>query len=305
MSRRAWLAFASISLIWGIPYLFIKIAVRGGLPPYPLAFARVMLGAVVLLTLAARAGTLGQVRGRWPWLAALAVAEIAIPFPLIAVGEQHVASSLAAIAIASVPLIGAVLALRYDPDERPTATRAIGLVVGLGGVITLVGINVAGSAAELAGVAAILIAALGYAIGSMIIKHGLHGLDARAAMGVSLAIAAVLLAPGAALQMPAHAPSAGAVISAVVLGLVCTAAAFVIYTLLVREAGTSRAMVITYVNPVVAVALGVVLLGEQPGAGSVAGLLLILAGSWLSTSGRLPPGLARRRLPDTPGFGFR
>src|SRR5205823_5101766 len=162
-------------------------------------------------------------------------------------------------------------------------------VIGFSGVVALVGIDVAGRTGELLGTGAILIAAVGYAIGPMVIKLRLVELDPRAAMGSSLAIASVLLAPGAALDMPHRVPSAGAIVCVVVLGLVCTAAAFVIYTVLIREAGTSRATVITYVNPVVAVGLGVVLLGEQPGAGAVAGLLLILAGSWLSTGGRIPP----------------
>ncbi len=289
MSRRAWLAFAAMSLIWGVPYLFIKIAVDGGVTPLMLAWSRVTLAAVVLLTLAWRAGTLGSVRGRGRWLLAYAVAEISLPFPLIAAGEVHVASSVSAIIIAAVPLVGALLAMRFDHSERPTVTRAFGLMLGFGGVIVLVGVDIAGNAQELLGAGAILLAACGYAVGPMVIKHRLAGLDPRATMGASLAIAALVLAPGAAIDRPHSAPTPGAVGSVVVLGLLCTALAFVIFTVLIREAGTSRATVITYVNPVVAVALGVALLGERPGAGAVAGLLLILAGSWLSTDGRLPP----------------
>jgi drug/metabolite transporter (DMT)-like permease len=295
VTRRAWLAFAAISLIWGIPYLFIRIAVRGGVTPLVLAWGRVALAAVVLLALAWRAGTLAALRGYLRWLVLYAVAEITFPFPLIAYGEQRVSSSLAAIVIASVPLIGALLALRYDHSERPTSLRAFGLLIGFGGVVALVGIDVAGSGSELLGTAAILLAAAGYAIGPMVIKLRLRGLDPRAAIGASLAVASVLLAPGAALDLPARMPSAGAIACVIVLGLLCTALAFVIFTVLIREAGTSRATVITYVNPVVAVALGVALLGERPGAGAVAGLLLILAGSWLSTGGRLPPRLAAWR----------
>ena len=291
MSRRAWIAFAATSVIWGIPYLFIRIAVRDGVTPPMLAWGRITLAAVVLLGLAWHAGTLGELRGRWRWLLAYAVAEVTIPFPLIAAGEQHVSSSLAAIVISTVPLVGAVLALRFDHSERPTPTRALGLLVGFSGVIALVGLQVAGKGSELLGTAAILIAAVGYAIGPMLIKHRLGGLDPRAMLGGSLALASLLLAPIAALDPPRAVPPAGAIASVVVLGLVCTAAAFVIFTVLIREAGTSRATVITYVNPVVAVALGVTLLGERPGAGAVAGLLLILAGSWLSTGGRLPPWL--------------
>jgi drug/metabolite transporter (DMT)-like permease len=293
MSRRAWLAFAAISIIWGIPYLLIRIAVRHGVTPPALAWGRVALAAVVLLALAWRAGTLAALRGRWRWLVAYAVAEVVIPFPMLAIGEQRVSSSLAAIIIASVPLIGALLAIRFDHSEKPTLVRAIGLVLGFGGVVALVGLDVAGRGDELLGAGACLVTATGYAIGPMVIKHWLADLDPRASMGASLGIAAVLLAPTIALDPPRSVPGLGAISAVVALGLVCTAAAFVIYTLLIREAGTSRATVITYVNPVIAVILGVTLLNERPGAGAVAGLLLILAGSWLSTDGRLPPGLGR------------
>ena len=294
------MAFAAVSIIWGIPYLLIRIAVRHGVTPGLLAFGRVALAAVVLLALAWRAGTLGTLRGRFGVLLAYAVIEVCIPFPLIAAGETRVSSSLAAILISSVPLIVALLALRFDQSERPTPVRAVGLLIGFGGVVALVGIDVAGSSRELLGAGAILLAAVGYAIGPMLIKLRLGGLDPRATMGGSLAIASVLLAPVAALNPPHTTPSAGAIVCVIVLGLVCTAAAFVIYTILIGEAGTSRATVITYVNPVIAVALGVALLGERPGAGSVAGLLLILAGSWLSTDGRLPPGLARMFMRPAP-----
>jgi drug/metabolite transporter (DMT)-like permease len=299
MSRRAWAAFAAMSVLWGVSYLLIRIAVRGGLPAPDVAWVRVMIAAVLLTGLAWRAGTLPDLRGHWRWLLAYAVAEISIPFPLIAAGEVHVASSLAAIIIASVPLIGAVLALRFDPAERPTPIRAAGLVIGFSGVLALLGIDIAGNGSELLGAAAILIAAVGYAIGPMLVKHRLSGLDARALMGGSLALAAVILTPFAALDTPARMPSAGALAAVAALGLFCTAAAFVIFIALIREAGTSRATVITYVNPVIALGLGVWLLGEHPGAGAIVGLLLILAGSWLSTrpthSGPLPPMIGPRR----------
>jgi drug/metabolite transporter (DMT)-like permease len=310
MSTRAWLAFGAMSTIWGVPYLFIKIAVDGGTPPALVAWTRVTLAAAVLVALAWRAGTLSSLRGRVRWVVAYAVAEISIPFPLIAMGEQHVASSLAAILIASVPLIIALLALRFDPTERATGMRMVGLLMGFGGVIALVGLDVSGEPKELLGALAILGAAVGYAIGPLVLKHRLVDLDPRATMGGSLAVASLLLAPAAALTAPSKVPTGGAIASIVVLGLVCTAIAFVIFNVLIADAGPGKALVITYVNPLVAVALGVTLLGERPGAGAVAGLLLILAGSWLSTDGRLPPGLIalvtppRRRKPrEEPATG--
>jgi drug/metabolite transporter (DMT)-like permease len=286
------MAFAVASVIWGVPYLFIEIAVRHGVTPVALAWGRVTLGAMVLLGLAWRAGTLRSLRGRWRWLLAYAVAEISIPFPMLAFGEQRVPSSLAAIMVASVPLIGALLAMRFDHSERPTPVRAFGLIVGFCGVVALVGLDVAGHKGELLGIGAIMVTATGYAIGPMLVKHRMAGLDPRASQGAGLAIAALLLLPAAVLDLPHRVPTAGAIGSVVVLGVICTAGGFVVYAILIGEAGTSRATVITYVNPVVAVTLGVLLLAEHPGAGAIAGLLLILAGGWLSTDGRLPPGLA-------------
>jgi drug/metabolite transporter (DMT)-like permease len=295
MSARAWAGFAAMSLVWGIPYLFIKVAVDGGMPPAFIAWVRCTLAAAILLTLAYRAGLLGTLRGHGRWLLAYALAEIVIPFPLIAAGEQHVSSGLAAILIAAVPLFIALLAIRFDPTERATGSRLTGLVIGLAGVVVLMGIDVAGEADELLGALAILVAAFGYAVGPMTLKAKLRELDPRATMGASLLIAALVLTPFAAIAPPKESPEGDVIVSLLVLGIVCTALAFVIFGWLIAEIGPGRALVITYVNPVVAVALGVLILDERPGPGAVAGLLLILAGSWLSTDGRLPPWLSRRR----------
>lgn len=291
MSRRGWVYFAAMSTIWGVPYLFIKIAIDGGAPPLGLAWARITLAAVVLLALAGRAGALGSLRGRLRWVLAYGIAEIALPFPLIAFGEQRIPSSMAAILIASVPLMLALVSLRYEAAERPTRLRLLGLLLGFAGVVTLVGIDVSQRPGELPGVLAVLGAAAGYTAGPLILKRHLVELDPRATMGASLAVASAALLIPAIVTAPAHLPSGGALASIAVLGLLCTALAFVIFSSLIGEVGPSRAAVITYINPVIAVALGVALLGEQPSAGTVAGLLLILAGSWLSTDGRLPPGV--------------
>jgi drug/metabolite transporter (DMT)-like permease len=295
MIARAWAGFAAMSLVWGIPYLFIKIAVDGGMSPAFIAWVRVTLAAAILLALAHRAGLLGSLRGHGRWLLLYALVEIVVPFPLIAAGEQHVSSGLTAILIAAVPLFIALLAIRFDPEEKATGRRLVGLVVGLAGVVVLMGIDVAGDADELLGALAILVAAFGYAIGPMTLKAKLRQLDPRATMGASLLISAIVLTPFAAVAPPTAMPDTDVIVSLLVLGIVCTALAFVIFGWLIAEIGPGRALVITYVNPVVAVALGVLILDERPGAGAVAGLLLILAGSWLSTDGRLPPWLSRPR----------
>lgn len=288
MDARAWSTFAAVALLWGIPYVLIKVAVDDGVPPAFVAWVRVVVGAAVLLGLAWRARALGALRGRAGWLAAFAVAEIALPFPLIAAGERHVDSSLAAILVATAPLFVALLALRFDPAERADVRGLAGLVVGLAGVVTLVGVDVAGRADELLGAAAILGATFCYAVGPMIFKRHLADLDHSASMGASLAIAALLLAPAAAVDPPTAFPRATTLVVLVCLGLFCTAAALVLWGALIAQMGAGRALIVTYVNPVVAVLVGMAFLGERPGAGALIGLPAILAGSWISADGRRP-----------------
>jgi drug/metabolite transporter (DMT)-like permease len=289
MSTRGWALFGAASVVWGVPYLFIKLAVED-LSPGFVAWARVAMAALILLPIAWRSGALRGLPLRW--LALFAFFEITMPFPLIAFGEQRVSSSLAAILIAAVPLVVAALSLRFDPGEQPTRTRFVGMLIGLGGVMALVGIDIGGQGSELVGAAAVLAATFGYACGPLIAKRHLTTGDPLGPVAAALGIASVFLAPIAIAGFPTERPSGDAVASVVVLGLVCTALGFLLFFRLIDEIGPSRATVITYVNPVVALALGVAILGEQVTTGAVAGLLLILAGSWLSTDGRVPPGLA-------------
>ena len=295
MNARSWTLFGIVSLLWGIPYMFISIAVEDGIPPAFLAWVRVLLGACILLPLAWHAGVLGSLRGRGRWLVAFAVAEIVIPFPLIAAGEQHVSSSVAAILIAATPLMVATLAIRFDPEERAYGSRLVGLFVGLAGVVFLVGVDIAGDSDELLGACAILVAGLGYAIGPMLLKHKFAGVEPLATMPGALLVASIALLPLAAADLPESSALTGeAVASLIVLGVVCTAAAFVAFGKLIAAVGPGRALVITYVNPLVAVVAGIVVLGEEPGPGAFAGLLLILLGAYLATGGGLPPGGKRQ-----------
>jgi drug/metabolite transporter (DMT)-like permease len=293
VSARAWAGFLGLSVLWGIPYLFIKIAVDDGIPPVFLAWVRVVLGAAVLLALAARAGSVGAVRGQGRWIVVYAVVEICLPFPLIAAGEQHVSSSLAAILIATVPAFVALLSLRFNRSERLTPIRAAGLVLGFAGVVALVGIDVAGDPDELLGAGAILLAAFGYACGPMLYQRHFGALEVRAAMGWALAAAAVVLTPFALLGPP-DAVTTDAAIAIVVLGFACTAGAFALFAKLIITIGAARTAVITYVAPVVAVVAGVLVLDETIGPGSLIGLVLILAGSWLATR---PSSAPARRPP--------
>jgi drug/metabolite transporter (DMT)-like permease len=274
-----------------MPYLFIKIAVDE-ISPSLVAWSRLALAAAVLLPVAWRLGALRGLRERWRILTLFAAVEMAVPWPLLGFGEIHVSSSLAAILVATVPLFVALLAMRFDHSERPTVTRLVGMLIGLTGVVALVGIDIGGQGDELLGALAILLVAFLYAIGPMIVKRRLSDVDPLGPVAASLGIAALLVTPFALAGLPDSVPSTDTFVSIAVLGLLCSALAFLLFFRLIAEIGPGRATVITYINPVVALALGVAVLDESVTAGVVVGLLLILAGSWLSTDGRLPPGLA-------------
>jgi drug/metabolite transporter (DMT)-like permease len=291
VSARGWALFAAVSVIWGMPYLFIKIAVDE-ISPSLVAWSRLTLAAAVLLPVAWKLGALRGLRERWRILTVFAAVEMAVPWPLLGFGEVHISSSLAAILVATVPLFVALIATRFDHSERPTATRLVGMLIGLAGVVALVGIDVGGKGDELLGALAVLCVALLYAIGPMIVKRRLSDVDPLGPVAASLGIAALLVTPFALASLPDSVPSADTFASIAVLGLLCSALAFLLFFRLIAEVGPAKATVITYINPVVALALGVAVLDESITTGVVVGLLLILAGSWLSTDGRLPPGLA-------------
>jgi drug/metabolite transporter (DMT)-like permease len=298
MTPRAWALFVAMSLLWGIPYFFIKVAVED-LHPFVVVFSRTALGAAVLLPFAARTGALRALRGRWRAVALLTALEVTIPFLLITYGELRISSSLTGLLIASLPLLVALLALWVDHTERVSGGRLVGLLIGFAGVALLLGLDI-GTSTQLLGAAAVMLATLSYAGGVLTVKRAFSQTPPLGVAVATLGLSSLVLAPLAALHLPAQPPRAAAVGSIVGLGVLCSAAAFVAYFALVGEAGASRASVITYVNPAVAVALGVILLGESITAVTVAGFLLIIAGSWLSTGGTPPPGLVRLRPGRTP-----
>lgn len=280
-----------MSVIWGIPYLFIKIAVAE-MSPVAVAFTRIAVASLVLLPVALSRGSLGGLRQKLGWLVALAFLEVVVPFPLIAAGEQRIASSLTGLLISSEPLVVALLAIRFDRSERVGGTRLAGLVIGLVGVVTLLGVDVGAAQSELLGAGMVLAATVSYAGGAMLVKRKLAGVNSLGVSTVAVALSAALLAPAAWPTLPHELPSAGVLASLLILGVICTAAGFILFFSLVAAAGPSRATVITYVNPAVAVALGVAVLGEPVTGATVAGFLLIIAGCWLSTGGTPP---SRRR----------
>lgn len=292
MSKRAWILFASVSLIWGVPYLFIKVALDDGASPMLVAWGRVAIGAAILLPIAWKLGYLAGLRAKGGPLVAFSIAECGLPWWLIPLGEQEVSSSLAAILIASLPLVTALLAFKVDHTERVAGVRLVGLFIGLAGVVLLLGLDVGGRGSEILGALAILGATLCYAAGLFIVKRHFSDVNPIGAVAVALAISTVMLAPAGIGSIPGAEIGTGALGSIAVLGAVCSALALILFFGLIADVGATRASVITYVNPAVAVFLGVILLDESLGAAAVAGMLLIIAGSWLATGGRMPPGLA-------------
>ncbi|BDG01519.1 DMT family transporter [Anaeromyxobacter oryzae] len=293
MTRRGWILFLALGVIWGVPYLLIKVAVRE-LTPASLVFLRTALGAVLLLPVVIRHGNLRALLAHWRPIALFTVVEMGIPWLLLSHAEQHVTSSLAGLFMASVPLVGGVLARVTGGHEPLGVRRSVGLVVGLAGVVALLGLDL-GRGDTLA-IVALAIVALGYAVGPMIISRRLADLPVLDVVAASLALCAIGYAPAGLAQLPATMPALDVIGAVVVLGVACTAVAFLLFFRLIAEVGPVRATVITYVNPAVAVAAGVALLGEPFTLGTGAGFVLILAGSWLATgpasvgSGAAEPG---------------
>lgn len=282
MTKRGAALFALMSVVWGIPYLLIKIAVRD-LPPSLVVDVRTAIGAAVLVPLALRQGRIRQLRGVWKPLLVYTVAELAVPWLLLSDAERKLPSSLTGLLVATVPLFGVLLGLATRHEERLPRRAIAGLLVGLAGVAVLLGLDVHD---HIGSVIEVVLVALGYATGPMLAGRYFRECSSLALSAVSLGLVAVGYLPVAVWQHPHRFPPAEAVWSLVGLGLVCTALAFVAFFELIKEIGSTRATVITYLNPAVAVVLGVVLLGESFEPSTAVGFGLILAGSWFATTNR-------------------
>jgi drug/metabolite transporter (DMT)-like permease len=287
VSARAWLAFICLGIFWGIPYLFIKLAVAE-LSPFDVAWGRITLAALILLPIAWRRGELRALATHKGAVCAFALVEFAIPFSLISLGERWIPSSITAILIATVPLTIALISRFFGVHERLGAVRLIGLFVGLAGVVALVGFGTLSGLLAWAGVACVLVSTIGYAIGPLIIQRHLHAVDSIGPVAGSLSIASLVLLVPAMLSLPRHMPSAVALSSVAILGLVCTVFAMLLMFYLVKSAGASRASIVTYINPAVATLLGMILLDERLGVWGLIGFGLVLLGSWLATRRSAP-----------------
>lgn len=291
MDRRATTLLLTLAAIWGGSYLLIKIGGRDLSPPV-IAFGRIAFGAAVLVPLALRRGALRGLSGLWPAILVVSLAQVAVPFLLIALGEEEISSSLAGILVASAPIFTAILAVFFDAEERSEGFRLVGVVAGMAGLVVLLGLDLGDSTAELLGGVAVVLAGLGYAIGGLLAKRRLGTVPPIGVAAIVLAVSAVVSLPAALLTLPSSAPGAGPALAVAALGVVGTGIAFAIFYELIATIGPARTFVVTYLAPVFAVAYGVLLLDEEFGAVTLAGLLLILAGSYLAAGGgrRREPG---------------
>jgi len=280
MTRRGLILFGLMSVIWGIPYLFIRIAVAE-IQPSVLVLVRTSIAAAILLPIALTRFDLRPVLARWRWVVAFALVEIAIPWVMLGTAEQHLSSSLSGLLVAGVPLVGAVIAIVSGGADRFGRTAVVGLLIGLAGVLAIVGADFQTS--DSSALLEMGVVVVGYALGPAILARRLAGVPSVGIMALSLALSALIYVPIAAAQWPAVPPSVDVIAVIIILGVVCTALAFILFAALIAEVGPVRATVITYVNPAVAAVLGVFVLGETFSPAMAAGFALVILGSTLAT----------------------
>jgi drug/metabolite transporter (DMT)-like permease len=283
MTRRGWILFIVLGLLWGMPYLLIRIAV-GSIDPLVVAGSRTFIGALLLLPVALHRNALGAAFRNWKWLLAFTLIEISVPWVLLGHAETRLNSSTAGLLIAIVPLFAAIIVTRLG-HERLEFRRMLGLGVGFAGVALLVGLDIHFS--DLLAVAATIVVALFYAVGPIIIDRKLKNVPAIGVITGSMILATLIYAPFAPFLWPTEFTTA-AVGSVIGLGVLCTAGAFIVFFALIAEAGPARATVITYVNPAVAILLGALILNEPLTPGMMIGFPLVILGSFLGTTRASP-----------------
>jgi drug/metabolite transporter (DMT)-like permease len=284
MKLKTLLLFGLLCVFWGIPYFFIKLALAD-VSPLCIAWSRITLGAVVLIPVAWHRGALRPALRHYWAVLAFAIAELVVPFSLIAIAERALSSSVTGVLVATVPLTVVIIAPLVGVRETLSVRRLLGLLVGLAGVVVLLGFDTIAGPAQWLAVAGLLIAVIGYAAGPLVVQRHLAGVDEIGAVAVSLGMASTILLPFAAASLPAHLPSPLSLLSIGILGLISTASAMLLYFHVIHAAGAARASVVAYVSPAIAALLGVLVLHEHCGVSMVAGLALILAGSALGSGG--------------------
>jgi drug/metabolite transporter (DMT)-like permease len=298
MDRRSWTLLLILGAIWGASYLFIKIGLRD-LTPEAIAFARIALAALVLVPLAWSRGALKGLRPLAGWFLVIGSVQVAVPFVLIGLGEEHISSGLAGILVATTPMFTALLAIWVDHEERSHGWALFGVALGFAGVALLLGVDLGGSSDELIGGLMVVLAALGYAVGALTAKHKLSEVQPIGMSAGVMAASTVVLIPAAAAGSPSEVPGIGPIAAVVTLGILGTGIAFIMLYHLISTVGPARTWLVTYVAPLFAVFYGATLLDERITAATIGGMVLILIGSWLAGGGRLSASIAPRARADT------
>jgi len=288
MTRRSWLLMGLLAALWGASYMFIKIALHDDVPAPSIVFIRVTLGAALLTAIAAHQHALTGLRGRWRWVWAIGIVQVAGPFLLITYGEKWIPSALAGILVASAPIFVALLSPRFAASEAVHGWAVVGIAVGILGVMLLFGVDLSGSAKLALGGGMVLLAGLGYAFGAIWVRWKMPGAPPVAIAAGTMITAAIVTLPLAATHLPPHAISLGASAALLALGAGGTGIAFLIYYVLIADVGANRASVVAYLAPGFSVLYGALFLSEPITAATIGGLALILAGSWIAAEGRAP-----------------
>lgn len=286
MSRRGWTLFAVQSVIWGTPYLLIAIAVES-FSPVSVVAGRTAIAAALLLPIALHQGALGPALAHWRWVLAFALIEMAGPFLLLGHAEQTLPSGITGLLVATVPIFGAFVAFGLGDRHALSRVRVAGMAIGIAGVALVVGAASGEGEIRLVNVVEVLVVAVCYAVAPFITYRKLVGVPGIGIATLALGMVAAGYVP-AALVLEDGSPTGRSVAALVALAVLCTSVAFVTFFALIREVGPDRATLITFVNPVVALGLGIVVLGETISVGQVLGMPLVLGGCWLATRGRPP-----------------
>ena len=288
MTKRAVILFAALGVAWGIPYLLIKIAV-GELDPAMVVLGRSALGALLLLPLAIYRKQVWVVLKRWRPLLVYTAVEIVIPWFFLSTAELRLPSSTAGLLLAVIPLVGVAVAFFFGRPAKLSGGNWAGIILGMLGVAALVGFDVAGS--DLIGVAQLGLVVIGYAVGPAILSRWMSDLPPIGVVALSLAIAAIVYVPIVAVTggFPTAWPSIPVVLSVVLLGVVCSALAFLLMFALIAEVGPMRMTTITYLNPAVAIVAGALILSEPVTIWTIVGFALVIGGSFLVNRRRRAP----------------
>ncbi|MEY4291096.1 MAG: hypothetical protein RL130_1038 [Actinomycetota bacterium] len=285
MSRRGWFLFILVGFLWGIPYLFIKVAVdpENGFSPATVVFLRTAIGAAILLPIAIKQKQLIPSIKGIKYVAFYALLEMIGPWILIGTAEQKISSGLAGLLVASVPIWATIFASMRGDKSVWHHTRLIGIVVGFIGLVAVVGIESITGTADPLSIAMVLVAAIGYSYAVMMVQGALPHVSGIAINAVAMAITALFYLPFTIVQWPTHEISQEAIGAVIGLGVLSTGAAFVAFFALASIIGVARGSLVTYLNTAFAVVLGIIILNEPLTFGILIGLPLVLIGSYLAS----------------------